>query len=176
MTQRGVIERWETALYSDGSPSPYEISSEGRVRRNGKILRGSTATRSGYKLQVMYRPGHKPEGRYIHELVCEAFHGPRPSAEHEANHQNGRILENQWWNLKWMTHAENWEHARMWGLLGNTSRPGEMNGRSRFTEETIREIRATIGTVSNKEWARRLDSHASWICKIRRGAAWQHLL
>jgi len=43
----------------------------------------------------------------VHQLVCEAFHGPRPSKEHGVSHKNENALDNRPENLEWSTQKEN---------------------------------------------------------------------
>lgn len=44
--------------------------------------------------------------RYVHQLVCEAFHGPRPPGL-MTRHLDGDPLNNHASNLKWGTQIEN---------------------------------------------------------------------
>lgn len=65
----------------DGTPSPYLSVS---------------ATRDGRRCN-----------RFVHDLVCLAFHGPRPSADHEVRHKDGNPKNNAESNLAWGTVEEN---------------------------------------------------------------------
>lgn len=52
----------------------------------------------------------KPSGqrpRKAHQLVCEAFHGPKPSPEAVVIHLDENALNNRPENLKWGTQKEN---------------------------------------------------------------------
>lgn len=44
--------------------------------------------------------------RYVHQLVCETFHGRCPPG-YDTRHLNGDKLDNRASNLAWATHAEN---------------------------------------------------------------------
>lgn len=46
----------------------------------------------------------------VSRLVCEAWHGPPPTEEHEANHIDYNIWNNKPSNLEWLTPKENREH------------------------------------------------------------------
>lgn len=52
----------------------------------------------------------------MQRLVLEAFAGPAPTPEHEANHKNGRKDDNRPDNLEWVTRQENMDHAWQTGL------------------------------------------------------------
>lgn len=45
--------------------------------------------------------------RKVHQLVAEAFHGARPTLEHEVRHLNGDPLDNRADNLAWGTRSDN---------------------------------------------------------------------
>lgn len=97
----------------------YEVSSDGRIRsvprivifKNGhqKSVKGcerKTFLVKGYRHLALGVDGKK-RNFYVHLLVCEAFHGPRPSPVHEARHLNGDPLDNSAANLTWGTKREN---------------------------------------------------------------------
>ncbi len=73
----------------------------------------------------------------VHVLVCEAFHGPRPSCRHEAAHWNGVRSECSADNLRWATPAENREDMKRHG----TWPKGEAHGRAQITAVQADEIR-----------------------------------
>jgi hypothetical protein len=56
-----------------------DVSNFGRVRLpNGRVTHG-------YKLVNNNRVAYR-----VHDLVCEAYHGKRPSADHVVNHRDER--------------------------------------------------------------------------------------
>lgn len=131
-----MVEEWRPIP----SAPAYEVSSLGRVRRAtgggsrakiGRILKVRT-DRHGYvrtNLQVI--PGGPPFARLIHQLVCEAFHGPKPSPTHEVAHNDGDRTNNRIENLRWATPAEN-----------SADRLRHGRKRPRLSAEAIREMRA----------------------------------
>lgn len=55
---------------------------------------------------TLSRPKQKPEQRFVHHLVLEAFVGPRPPGL-VACHNNGNGTDNHVRNLRWDTQASN---------------------------------------------------------------------
>lgn len=56
--------------------------------------------------------------KMVHQMVCEAFHGPR-SAGHEAAHINGDATDNRSTNLMWATPRQNQLHRIGYGKTRN---------------------------------------------------------
>lgn len=123
----------------------YEVSERGGVRTRFK-----TKTRPAHRLlkpRVMYGyhrfelwvPELKKD-RMIgaHALVCEAWHGPRPSENHEPAHWDGDRANNHFLNLRWATRIEN---AADRTRHGNTLR-GDRNPGALLTDEQVGAIRS----------------------------------
>lgn len=86
----------------------YEVSDDGRVRRDGRELTGYV-DRYGYRTVLLSYVGLKQRFK-VHRLVCEAFNGPCP-VDFECGHLNGDPRDNRASNLKWISRAENIEHT-----------------------------------------------------------------
>lgn len=98
----------------------YQASSNGSVRslprvavrRNGRNHRVRGKELTGCLLKTGYVSvcvGRK--SRMVHQLVAEAFHGPRPSHCIDVNHLNGVKSDNRPENLEWCTRRDNVLHA-----------------------------------------------------------------
>lgn len=97
----------------------YEVSNDGRVRSIDRVIHykdGRSHPFKGRQLKTFivkdyehlaFGIGGRKVNRYVHLLVCEAFHGPRPSPLHEARHLNGIETDNRASNLAWGTKSEN---------------------------------------------------------------------
>lgn len=77
--------------------------------RVGQVSRSSKRASHVY-LNIMirgwgYGPRQKP--RKVHQLVCEAFHGPKPSPQAVVIHIDENALNNRPENLRWGTQKEN---------------------------------------------------------------------
>lgn len=105
----------------------YEVSSHGNVRstdrrdaigrpRRGRIMR-PTRDRGGY-FRVGLRRENARHTRSVHQLVLEAFIGPRPKFC-EARHLDGDPGNNRTENLAWGTSRENSDDKRRHGTEKN---------------------------------------------------------
>lgn len=123
----------------------YQASSIGRVRRDPshptnkgpkpEVL-AATIGKHGYVVYRLKR-GERwvcPQG---HVLVCEAFHGPKPSPKHEVAHGDGVRSNNRPSNLRWATRAENHADKKIHG----TNREGEAIPWAKLRESDIPVIR-----------------------------------
>lgn len=109
-------EEWRAVAGSDR----YEVSSFGQVRSldhttaDGRRIKGRVLRLykmpNGY-MQVSLGADAK---RYVHRLVCEAWHG-EPALGAEAAHLDGTKINNAASNLVWATRAENEQHKKMHG-------------------------------------------------------------
>jgi hypothetical protein len=114
------------------------VSAVGEVKSHvGAVLVG-WLDKDGYR-----RVHVRAEGRYrhvpVHTLVCLAFHGPRPTPEHQAAHGDGRRPNNDAGNLRWATPAEQYDDRRRHGTAAPT---GEANWSAKLTDAQAAEIRA----------------------------------
>ena len=92
-----------------------EASSDGRLRsrlkglnnwKAGREIVGSKNKQGYITVTVQFGEVRKCNfGKHI--LICEAFHGPKPSPTHQVAHWNG-IRDHNWANnLRWVTPKEN---------------------------------------------------------------------
>ena len=110
-------EEWKTVPSAPG----YEVSNFGRVRSKDRFVQAKKSSRRGthlrfYKGKIL-SPGRASSGhmtvacgkgvsRYVHELVLEAFVGPRPTGL-ECLHADDVPSNNKLGNLRWGTRSEN---------------------------------------------------------------------
>lgn len=107
-----MSEEWRPIPGYEGR---YSVSNLGRVRndrRGGRILRGFQPAGQP-RLMVTISSGsvHTRVKRYVHQLVLEAFVGPRPAGMPHVRHLNGDALDNRLVNLKYGTVSENAQDA-----------------------------------------------------------------
>jgi len=91
--------------------SGYEVSNLGRLRRKNRswprhAKHAYTYPKPRYSPQGYVKVHNSQGDHQLHRLVLEAFVGPCPPGK-ECDHINRRPGDNQLWNLRWVTHAEN---------------------------------------------------------------------
>jgi hypothetical protein len=133
----------------------YEVSSEGRVRRSGRVLKQSLSD-SGYARV------RTPRVLLVHKAVLEAFVGPAPSPRHEAAHKDGRKGNNRLDNLEWKLKEHNEADKKVHGTA-----PSRFTGHRR-TDHVAR-VLAMAGTMSFTRIARETGLHRSSVSRIVRG-------
>ena len=98
----------------------YEVSTLGRVRSLGH-----NSTGGRFIIGRVLKPYRMPSGymqvslgrnanKYVHRLVCAAFHG-EPASGSEVSHLDGTRDNNEVRNLKWSTHSENEQTKKLHG-------------------------------------------------------------
>lgn len=175
-------EEWRAVPGGDGV---YEVSSLGRVRSvdrikhqrfrdgvvrgrrlKGRVLRPYTLP-AGYKTVVVFG-----KSRLVHNLVLEAFVGPRPgngSFEYHGMHKDGSRDNNRLSNLRWGTVAENHADTVRHGTIVR----GERSVHARLTEADVRAIRTS--KERNIDLAAHYGVNPNHIYHIRKGTAWTHV-
>lgn len=100
-------ERWLPVVGWEGL---YEVSDLGRVKslhKAPRILKPSYSNTGGYALVILYNAGRR-SGRYVHDLMMEAFVGPRPDGPRiEVRHLDDNPAHNVLSNLTYGTSKDN---------------------------------------------------------------------
>lgn len=147
----------------------YEISSFGRVKRDGVILKEVRSVcgnkyNEGY-YSCSYTHNYKVNRQFIHRLVAKYFID-NPFHLNQVNHKNGKTLDNRVSNLEWVTAKQNIHHSYRLGLV--KSRPGY--GSATMTSK----IYTTILTLAehghtNLEIGRLLKMDAASVSRVING-------
>ncbi len=159
---------------------PYKVSNYGRVKRNssdynstyiGKILKPGLI-RGGYLMVVLCKNG-KRKNSLVHRLVIESFLGPCPKGK-EVNHIDGIKINNEIWNLEYVTRSENHKHAYKLGL---ERQDGENNNNSKLTKNQVRKIRKLYNDeeYSHSELSEMFGVKTQSISKIINYKRWKHV-
>src|SRR5581483_332415 len=149
MSDATSIEPWTCEVWVPvpGYEGIYEVSDLGRVavlagrdargwRRKAALLRPWERSKGHYLCVTLCRDATEAK-RYVHELVLEAFDGPRPEGNH-GRHLDGDHLNNRLENLAWGTPAQNaWDRIR-YGTTENVANRTEtcVNGHPWCPETT----------------------------------------
>jgi hypothetical protein len=182
MSEQTIAEEWRSV---NGHPG-YEVSNLGKVRswRKGgwwrlndqmTKLRELPRTLRTHPHRTGYRRVTLPTGtgyrhHFVHELVLEAFIGPRPPGG-VACHGNGIKTDNRPENLRWGTPADNSADS-----LRHGTRPvGARCHSAKLTEEQVKEILAIPFSVSPKKLAAQYGISEFPIYAIRKGLIWKHV-
>lgn len=112
-----VSEAWRAVRGYEGR---YEVSSHGRVRslgievnakggarafRPGRVMAPATKS-NGYRQVTLVAVDGSRKSGLLHQLVCEAFVGPRPLGM-QVRHWNGDVADSDAVNLVWGTKSDN---------------------------------------------------------------------
>lgn len=156
----------------------YQASNLGRVRRHpdhpSHLMRDElrpTPNKSGYP-RVAFMRGGRPVYIGVHQAVCAAFHGPKPSPRHEVAHNDSNPANARADNLRWATRAENHADKRQAG----THREGERIPWSKLTEREVKAIRSMLADgVKQSVLARAFGVNTGTIHHIMIRRTWAHV-
>lgn len=150
---------------------PYEISNEGRLRRNGIVLSTPVGPMgSGYKRKYLK---DLKKNVLIHRLVASAFI-PNPYCYPVINHKDGNTLNNHVVNLEWCTYKHNMQHA-----VDNGLKPilkGEKCGRSKLKNIDVSVIKTALCSgFKVNDIANYFKVDQSTVSLIKSGKNWKHI-
>lgn len=152
----------------------YEASDQGRVRRidSGRIKKG-TPDPDGYLIMKLSHDG-RTKVRFVHRLICTAFHGCPPTAQHLVAHWDGNKTNNVPSNLRWATQKENIADQFRHGTVSRGSKhPGAV-----LTEEIVLDIRRRLALPNAPTLKRLADENGVDPVTIKAAATgrkWRHV-
>jgi hypothetical protein len=110
----------------------------------------------------------------VHVLVLEAFVGLCPPGM-ECRHLDGNKTNCRLSNLAWGTRQENMADRTRLNEHGNKSRPGEIHGRAKLTEDNVRMIRKLHRHRTYRALATQFHVSMVTIKGVVTGKTWKHL-
>lgn len=149
-----------TIVWKPTSLHLIEASSHGYIRSRftGEISTGTVDTAGYYT--VTLRVNKIRVKKYVHRLVCEAFHGRSNLLDAVVDHINGNKLDNSASNLRWLTRGQNVS-------LGIR---GHKHGRASLSADQVCSVRKDYKTMIIADIARKYgvsNSCISHICHNR---------
>ena len=182
----------------------YSVDSAGNVwssipwRGSSRRMLTPSPNSHGYlTVKVKIEGGMKKA--FVHKMVCIAFHGQRPSPEHEVRHLDGNKLNNRSSNLAWGTRSDNAIDRKRHGTcaaaengrksackssasfkrkadagLVNFAR-GSKQGTSKIVESDVLEIRRLRSTNTCQQIAGMYGLDQSTVARIIRRVTWTHI-
>lgn len=175
-------EVWRPVVGYEGH---YEVSNLGRVRslrRRVQVLsRWGTPTSREYPARVLAqdvdRGRHSygrlrvslchegaQKSRLVHQIVAEAFIGPRPSG-HEVAHNDGDAANNRATNLRYATPYDNTQDKHLHG----THLVGERAPFAKLTDVQAAEVRALKGKLRLWQVAAQYGISQAQVSRIQNG-------
>jgi hypothetical protein len=163
----------------------HEVSNMGRVRswinpgRGAKELEEPRLLKCGKNAGGYVRVTIEKRQYFVHQLVLEAFIGPRPAGK-EACHKDGNKSNNRSTNLRWDTKKANAEDSIRHGVFPflkgkNRVMPGESNPNAKLTQDQVDEIRriCKTGKISQSKLAKQFKVSRALISHIISGRSWK---
>lgn len=110
----------------------------------------------------------------VHRLIAMAFI-PNPNNLTDVDHINNDRTDNRVCNLQWLSHSDNVK--RIPKAVASSARRGSNNGRSKLSEDTVKEIRNLYdsGAKNISELSREFNTPWSTINNIVKRYTWKHV-
>ena len=152
--------------------TPYYITEDGKVFRDGKELFGWILKKKGkptYKMVSILK-----QKKYVHRLVGEVYI-PNPDNLPQIDHKDTNKLNNHYTNLEWVTNSENRDRAIRNGLM----KFGTDYEHTKLSEDDVKYIRENYKPrhpeFSGAALSRKFGLGNSQISRIVNNKRWKHL-
>lgn len=159
-------EKW---IYIDGEKSIYKVRNngtivsteyQGRKRKKPHVMQGGI-DKDGYHIVALTHNGRKKTFK-IHRLVAQYFI-PNPFDKPMVNHKDGNKINNNVFNLEWVTDWENVIHAKEHGLRQSTNAEEYIELVCQLLESNQYSV-AEISDISgvSRSTIRKIRNHNAW--------------
>ena len=158
----------------------YIVSDEGKIYSTKNIGRGKYHQELKQRIDADGYPtvtvgiNKNRSGVRVHRLIAIAF-VPNPNNLSEVDHINNDRTDNRACNLQWLTHEDNVK--KIPHETGSRARRGSNNGRSKLTENTVREIRNLYDSGAKKisDLTKDYEVSQATIQGIVKRRTWKHV-
>lgn len=152
--------------------SRYAVSDDGEVKKIGRGLMKQIQVKGYYVVSLVRDDGRNLQ-RKVHQLVLEAFVGPRPEGTEGCHFPDRSPTNNNLANLRWGTHRDNTDDM----LKHGSQTKGEDSHCAKLREEQVLEIRETYakGGMTQRQLADRFGVSSELVHQIVKGLVWKHL-
>jgi hypothetical protein len=169
-------EIWKSIVGFEGL---YEVSNFGQVRSLDRTLAHGRFKGKPLKLRdnslgyycVVLCDG-KEHNKRVHQLVAEAFIGPRPEGL-VVNHKDSNPKNNCVDNLEYITPQQNAIHAYKAGRIKTWQ--GKDHPECKITEKDVIEIRSLRGKLRQADIGKLYGITGARVGQIQRRVAWAHV-
>jgi hypothetical protein len=124
----------ETAFCEIAGQPGYSVNRSGQIwsDKAGRVISGTLCGQMGYRA-IQFPDGSR---RYVHRIVCTAFHGPPPPGM-QVRHLDGKRDNNSAVNLAWGTKQDNENDRKRHG----TTAKGERNPQAKLNTHLVSKMR-----------------------------------
>lgn len=185
MADNRIPEEWLSVIaFPD-----YEVSNLGRVRRSrpafrshwrdgslhisvpaGFVLKQRVDERRRHTLSL-YNNGIVKQV-FVHQLVCTAFNGPRPTKNHQVAHWDGDSSNNIASNVRWATALENAADRDR----HKTTVCGERKANAKLSNTIVIYVREQfLRGAAIRQLARDAGVSQQTMQRVVRGQTWKHV-
>lgn len=123
--------------YPGVMPNTYVITDFGQIFNVVKGYEVSQFINNGYYICNLNRPDGSQYLCSVHRLVAWEWVLENRDFNLHINHIDGNKLNNNYWNLEWVTPAENARHAWRTGLIPANINQGETHGMAKLTDADV---------------------------------------
>lgn len=156
----------------------YMISNLGRIKslkrkgRKNNIILKEGVDKCGYLFVSLTKNGIS-HTFYNHRLVALHFILNNEN-KLEVNHIDGNKKNNYFYNLEWVTHLENINHAIQMNLINTKNRKGENSRNVKLTIKQVQEIRELLKTNTTlKKIGEKYNVTKHAIFRIKTNKTWR---
>ena len=157
-------------IYFNGKKTKFQVSTLGKIydtETNTEVPQEPYIYTDYRYVYLCDRKVKLHKGFLVHRLVAKSFIN-NPKKKKTVNHKDGNKRNNCLYNLEWMTHAENNQHALENGLRNQN---GELNGNAKYTDEQVEMVCKLLqeGNFSNKKIAKLTGLSKEMVSMIKIG-------